>query len=91
MTTNTHSFHPAVENILRWLRQIDHLPPHLKDVARSFRDVGVDMATTFDGPEVGAGLRKLVEAKDCFVRAAVDQLGDGTERVTGVAVQDSQR
>lgn len=24
-----------------------------------------------DGPELSAGLRKLLEAKDCFVRAAV--------------------
>jgi hypothetical protein len=24
-----------------------------------------------DGPELSAGLRKLVEAKDCFVRQAV--------------------
>jgi hypothetical protein len=26
-----------------------------------------------DGPELSAGLRKLLEAKDCFVRAAVLQ------------------
>jgi hypothetical protein len=25
-----------------------------------------------DGPELTAGLRKLLEAKDCFVRAAID-------------------
>ena len=25
-----------------------------------------------DGPEKSAGLRKLLEAKDCFVRAALD-------------------
>lgn len=25
-----------------------------------------------DGPELSAGLRKLLEAKDCFVRAALD-------------------
>jgi hypothetical protein len=24
-----------------------------------------------DGPELSAGLRKLLEAKDCFVRAAL--------------------
>jgi hypothetical protein len=24
-----------------------------------------------DGPELSAGLRKLLEAKDCFVRAAI--------------------
>lgn len=26
-----------------------------------------------DGPEKSAGLRKLLEAKDCFVRAALDK------------------
>jgi hypothetical protein len=26
-----------------------------------------------DGPEKSAGLRKLLEAKDCFVRAHLDQ------------------
>lgn len=25
-----------------------------------------------DGPEKSAGLRKLLEAKDCFIRAALD-------------------
>jgi len=25
-----------------------------------------------DGPELSAGLRKLLESKDCFVRAALD-------------------
>jgi hypothetical protein len=25
-----------------------------------------------DGPELAAGLRKLLEAKDCFVRASLD-------------------
>lgn len=28
-----------------------------------------------DGPEKTAGLRKLLEAKDCFVRAALDREG----------------
>jgi hypothetical protein len=28
-----------------------------------------------DGPELSAGLRKLLEAKDCFVRAALLDLG----------------
>jgi hypothetical protein len=29
-----------------------------------------------DGPELSAGLRKLLEAKDCFVRAALPGLGE---------------
>lgn len=33
-----------------------------------------------DGPELSAGLRKLVEAKDCFVRAAILQARRGKQR-----------
>jgi hypothetical protein len=29
------------------------------------------LAGKLDGPELTAGLRKLLEAKDCFVRAAL--------------------
>lgn len=31
------------------------------------------IATLPDGPELTAGLRKLLEAKDCFVRASLTQ------------------
>lgn len=31
-----------------------------------------------DGPEKSAGMRKLLEAKDCFVRAALERRSDGT-------------
>lgn len=37
-----------------------------------------------DGPEKSAGLRKLLEAKDCMVRAALD-LPEGTELPPAVA------
>ena len=31
------------------------------------------MRKVLEGPEFSAGLRKLLEAKDCFVRAALDR------------------
>lgn len=31
-----------------------------------------------DGPELTSGLRKLLEAKDCFVRAALDIAHDNS-------------
>jgi hypothetical protein len=50
----------------------DHLPPNLRDVARPCAMLGLRMADDLpENPEVVAGLRKLLEAKDCFVRAAL--------------------
>jgi hypothetical protein len=50
----------------------DHLPPHLQDVSSAFGTVAWEMATELTpSAEVSAGLRKLLEAKDCMVRAAL--------------------
>lgn len=49
-----------------------HLPPHLRAVSAPFEALATEMLEALpDGPELSAGLRKLLEAKDCFVRAAV--------------------
>ncbi|MDP2712297.1 MAG: hypothetical protein Q8O56_13855 [Solirubrobacteraceae bacterium] len=49
----------------------DHLPEHLQGVSRPFCELAHDMAGRLDGPECTVGLRKLLEAKDCMVRAAL--------------------
>jgi len=50
-----------------------HLPPHLQKVSKPIGELAAKMnAELPDGPEKSAGLRKLLEAKDCFVRAALD-------------------
>lgn len=51
----------------------EHLPPHLQPVSLVFRTAAHSMLAQpcFDGAELMAGLRKLVEAKDCAVRAAI--------------------
>lgn len=47
-----------------------HLPSSLQDVSASVAVLAEAMEETLpDGPEKSAGLRKLLEAKDCFVRA----------------------
>lgn len=47
-----------------------HLPPKLQAVSGSVYALAVEMDQNLpDGPEKSAGLRKLLEAKDCFVRA----------------------
>lgn len=50
-----------------------HLPPRLQTVSRPLGELAEAMDRALpDGPEKSAGLRKLLEAKDCFVRAALD-------------------
>ncbi|QYM70631.1 hypothetical protein K1X80_09945 [Pseudomonas sp. So3.2b] len=47
-----------------------HLPPHLQEVSKPIGDLARQMNDQLpDGPEKSAGLRKLLEAKDCLVRA----------------------
>lgn len=51
-----------------------HLPERLQAISRPLGEVALEMAEVLpQGPEVAAGLRKLLEAKDCFVRAALAQ------------------
>lgn len=66
--------HPATEAILRYFAY-DHLPERLQAFSKPFHDLAHSAAESLDGPEVTAGLRKLLEAKDCMVRAALDKDG----------------
>jgi hypothetical protein len=50
-----------------------HLPPDLQEISRPFYDLAHSMSEKLDGAELRAGLRKLLEAKDCMVRAALDK------------------
>ena len=51
----------------------DHLPDHLQLVSKPFHDLAQVLATELPrSAEVSAGLRKLLEAKDCCVRAKVE-------------------
>lgn len=51
-----------------------HLPPHLQVVSKPVGDLALHMDLNLpDGPEKSAGMRKLLEAKDCFVRAALEK------------------
>lgn len=49
-----------------------HLPARLQPVSKHFHDLAHAMSDLQPGEEKDAGMRKLLEAKDCFVRAAVD-------------------
>lgn len=49
-----------------------HLPPQLQEISAPLCAIAKGMHTQLaDGAEKAAGLRKLLEAKDCFVRAAM--------------------
>lgn len=57
--------------IMRYF-EFSHLPEKLQVVSRPFGLLAIQMNETLpDGPEKSAGLRKLLEAKDCMVRAAL--------------------
>lgn len=51
-----------------------HLPAHLQEVSAPICQLAQAMdATLPDGAEKSAGLRKLLEAKDCLVRARLEK------------------
>jgi len=53
--------------------QYEHLPPKLQIVSKPIGDLALQMDEMLpDGAEKSAGLRKLLEAKDCLVRSALD-------------------
>lgn len=50
-----------------------HLPSHLQAVSKPIGELAEKMEAELpDGPEKSAGMRKLLEAKDCFVRSALE-------------------
>lgn len=68
----TAGHHPAVAQILRWFVS-GHLPEPLRVISAACEQLAIDMADALPdgGPELTTGLRKLLEAKDCFVRAGI--------------------
>ena len=63
--------HPSTQAILRYF-EYRQLPPTLQAVSQPFCALAEKMAETLPAnPETTMGLRKLLEAKDCCVRAAL--------------------
>lgn len=68
---NKSQRHPGTAHLLDLLKT-DHLPAHLREISGPVEDLAHQLtAKLTDGPELTAGLRKLLEAKDCLVRQAV--------------------
>ena len=50
----------------------EHLPEKLQKISKPFGLLANELDVSLpDGPEKSAGLRKLLECKDCMVRAAL--------------------
>jgi hypothetical protein len=57
--------------------QYAHLPPQLQTVSKPFCELAEHIdGTLFENPEKTTALRKLLEAKDCAVRAVLFKQGD---------------
>lgn len=64
--------HFSTQRLARYF-EYDHLPPHLQIISKPFHSLAEFVIKEIpDSPELTAGLRKLLESKDCFVRAALD-------------------
>lgn len=62
---------PSSDPILQFFAY-GHLPPHLQERSRPFGDLAAHIVDTLPrNPERTVALRKLLEAKDAAVRAAV--------------------
>ncbi|MCU0864186.1 MAG: hypothetical protein MUC36_10360 [Planctomycetes bacterium] len=71
MDASTTPQAPASAPILQFFAY-EHLPPHLQAVSKPIGDLARQLESQLPpGAETSAGLHKLLEAKDCFVRAAL--------------------
>jgi len=66
------SRHPGTEHLMEMLKPNPNLPDRLRVPADEIHSLAIVVLNHCeDGPELTAGLRKLLEAKDCFVRQAL--------------------
>lgn len=63
--------HNSTNPIMKYF-EYKHLPEHLQAISKPICEAAIQMDIDLpDGPEKSSGLRKLLEAKDCFVRAGI--------------------
>jgi hypothetical protein len=66
-----------------------HLPPHLAGVSRDFHRLAETICATLpENPERTVALRKLLEAKDCAVRAVLYQPRPAESQIDGNRHED---
>lgn len=63
--------HPAISHVLKFFKY-EHLPERLQAISKPFADLAQQVAERApDNQETTVALRKLLEAKDAAVRAAL--------------------
>lgn len=69
--------HESTKNAVEWLSGGEHLPEEIRDIWNLHETyvAGLLAALPEDGIEFSARLRKLLEAKDRFIRHAVKTRG----------------
>ena len=61
-----------MQQLLKWFKQ-EHLPKNIQYIGHWCEQLAVKIDTALpESAEKTAGLRKLLEAKDCFVRALIE-------------------
>lgn len=72
MTTAESTRHPGTRHLMKMLTPNPNLPTTLRHISEVCHNLAVHLLDDCDdGPEFTAGLRHLLEAKDCFVRQAL--------------------
>lgn len=65
--------------MLKWFA-FAHLPVHLQPISAAFASLANELDMLLpEGAEKTAGMRKLLEAKDCMVRAQIDGVEQAAE------------
>lgn len=68
----TEPRHAATVHLLSQFSYAHLRTDHLQTLSKQFHDLAFDLAGQLhDGPELTAGLRKLLEAKDCCIRQSI--------------------
>lgn len=63
---------PGVQSLVRWLTPNPRLTGVQQHIAERFHALALQLVADLDdGPELTAGLRKLLEAKDCMIRQSI--------------------
>lgn len=62
--------HPSIAGVLQFF-EFSHLPAHLAAVSQPFAELAWTLANGPQNAETTVALRKLLEAKDCAVRAVL--------------------
>ena len=74
LTASAAGRHPSTQQLVRYFAYA-HLADPLRPIAMIYCSAARDLVSSLpDGPELTVALRKLVESKDCAIRAGVDAM-----------------